>query len=184
MLTEINKPRKVKEWRIKHDFKPTSYAYKGQHWTLTATIGSKVMMYISFTPTAMYIIYQPPWPSVRSHSIDEVPTIGEWTTIDIIHEELEPRWYTLTVLFGRRQVFREERAGTCDLNNAQINYAHGVSPGYVRNLSIMTYDNNDDEDDEDNEDIEDNDDNDFDDYVNDYDNDDNGDNDDNDNEHF
>ena len=187
-LTEIKKP--CKQWRIKHDFKPTSYEPKEQNWTLTATIGSmdpihgcKVIMYVGFNAACMYIICQSPWP-IGTHVIREVPRIGKWTTIDIINEELEPRKFTLTVLFGGRQVYREERAGRCNLNTAQIRYAnHNVSqPGYIRNLSIMTNDNNDEED---NEDIEnnkftidynalynyghdDNDDNDYDDYVNEH----------------
>ena len=156
-LTEINKP--CKQWRIKHDFKPTSYEPKEQNWTLTATIGSmdpihgcKVIMYVGFNAACMYIICQSPWP-IGTHVIREVPRIGKWTTIDIINEELEPRKFTLTVLFGGRQVYREERAGRCNLNTAQIKYAnHTVcQPGFIRNLSIMTSDKNDEED---NEDIE------------------------------
>ena len=69
--------------------------------------------------------HRSPWP----YSIPEVPILGEWTTIDIINEELEPGKCTLTVLFGGRQVFKEEKAGTLDLNTATVNYHVNMMDG-------------------------------------------------------
>ena len=137
-LTKINNP--CKQWRITHDFKPTSYTTE-LCYTLDFALHGSVVMDIGFTTTTTCINYRPPWPAT-THSIPEVPTIGEWTTIDIVNEEQEPGKYILTVIFGGRQVFREEQAGTWDLNNAQVFYDHpsenDVQPGYIKNLSIMT----------------------------------------------
>ena len=94
-------------------------------------------MDIGFTNANMQIRYCSPWPT-RAHDIPEAPRIGEWTTIDIINEELEPGKYTLTVIFGGRPVFREEQAGTFDLNTSTVSYGYGIQPGHIRNLSIMT----------------------------------------------
>ena len=115
-LTEINKP--CKQWRITHDFKPTPFN-AANNYTVYYTLRFAVpdyshvhnmlidehVMDICFTTRTTYITNRSPWPDA-THSICEVPKIGEWTTIDIINEELEPGKSTLTVLFGGRQVFQ------------------------------------------------------------------------------
>ena len=149
-MTEINKP--CKQWRITHDFKPTPFN-AANNYTVYYTLRFAVpdyshvhnmlidehVMDICFTTRTTYITNRSPWPDA-THSICEVPKIGEWTTIDIINEELEPGKSTLTVLFGGRQVFQIGQAGPCDLNTAKVYYpaSHLHHPGYIRNLSIMT----------------------------------------------
>ena len=137
-LTDINNP--CKQWRVTHDFKPTSYTTALCYTIRFIHPGFGSVMTIGFTTTTTQIRCPSPWPTAI-HSIPEVPRIGEWTTIDIIHEEQEPGKYALTVIFGGRQVFREEKVGTWDLDDGDyISYAAltVIQPGYIRKLSIMT----------------------------------------------
>ena len=93
---------------------------------------------LGFRTTATFITL-----SAATHYFPEVPRCGEWTTIDVISEKLEPGKfpgssgkYALTVLFGGRQVYKNENIKTCDLEYTTVLY--GSQPGYVRNLRIMT----------------------------------------------
>ena len=82
--------------------------------------------------------------------IKEVPKIGEWTTIDVVNEELEhgagaEAWSTLTVFFGGRQIFKEEKPGTRELTDVCVtavttraHYTVKAQPGFIRGLTIVT----------------------------------------------
>ena len=127
---EINEP--CKQWRITLDFKPSSYRKTGSDifcFTLPDDID------IGFTTTTTYIRYTYDRPAAN-YFIPEVPRIGEWTTIDVTVEELEPGKHIFTFYIGGRDVFRKESAGTFDL--ADVEACFGDQPGYIRNLNIMT----------------------------------------------
>ena len=79
-----------------------------------------------------------------------MPKIGEWTTIDVVNEELEhgaeaEAWSTLTVFFGGRQIFKEEKPGSRELTDVCVtavttraHYTVKAQPGFIRGLTIVT----------------------------------------------
>ena len=128
-----------KQWRITHDFKPTVYNIEDRE-TLCLMKGTETVMYICFTETTTLIrLISQYWLNAEC-LIKEVPKIGEWTTIDVINEELKPGKCTLTVFFGGRQVFKEEKLGTRAITDVEtsISSTFQAIPGFIRELTIMT----------------------------------------------
>ena len=146
VLTTITEP--CKQWRITHDFKPTEYQ-TGYNKTLCLTDEyRRVLLEVFFTNNTTFVLCRDPWPGSR-RSIPVVPPIGEWTTIDITNEELEPGKCMLTVVIGGNQVFQEESTGsrglanffqvmTAPYDNPSSNRMVSIHPGLIRKLSITT----------------------------------------------
>ena len=133
-----------KQWRITHDFMPTAYDVDGG-FTLYLLRGTDAAMSFSFTTTTTMIRCEAKYWAHVSCLVKEVPTIGGWTTIDVMNEELESGKCTFTVLLDGRQVFKDEKAGTRELTNvrvsvgAAVNYTSAYAQqGFIRGLTIMT----------------------------------------------
>ena len=139
-LTTI--PKLEKQWRITHDFKPMAYN-SGGSWRCTLRLekGYDQVMNFCFKETdTMINCVSQHWLNARYSSTD-LPQIGEWTTIDVTNEELEPGKCTLTIFFGEKQVFQEEKEGARALTNVCVTATSSpqhVQNGFIRRLTIMT----------------------------------------------
>ena len=111
-------PKLEKNWRITHDFKPT--AYIGRGFSLRLMKGTDWVMYLCFDARNTEIGFNSKHCSPARFHITSVPTIGEWTTIDVMNEELEPGKCTFTVFFGGEEVFKEEKPGTRELSDVCV----------------------------------------------------------------
>merc|ERR1719222_85844 len=135
-------PKLEKNWRITHDFKPTFYTRDGGE-TLCLMKGNDWVMSFCITATNTEIGFNSKHCSPARCLIKNMPTIGEWTTIDVMNEELEPGKCTFTVFFGGEEVFKEEKPGTRELIDVCVaatstDNDRSVQPGFIRGLTIMT----------------------------------------------
>ena len=134
-----------KHWKFGHEFKPTSYLEKTS-FSFSFTIRKKgelrrTVLGIAFTESVMVIRSFPPWPAATFGS-KKLPSLNQWTSIEITNKEVEPGRSLLTIMVGAKQVFQKEDVGSRDLSNMTIETIHyngsNVQPGYIRRLSILT----------------------------------------------
>ena len=133
-------PKLEKQWRITHEFKPMTYK-SGNACSLRLMEGTQAVIsfWFSATSTTIYFANR----REKNIAIKAVPKIGEWTTIDVTNEELEPGKYTFTVFIGGVQVFKDQQVavGPTEFFNVCVTEAFDqlqAQDGHIRGLTIMT----------------------------------------------
>ena len=138
-LTMTTLPKLEKKWRITHEFKPLTYKSSVTS-SLCLKVGNQLLISFWFTATSTRI-FCANLPQ-KGIMIEKVPKIGEWTTINVSNEELEPGKCTFTVFIGGEEVFKDEQAAvvTTELTNVCVmaTTREPVQDGYIRGLTIMT----------------------------------------------
>ena len=135
-----------KHWKFGHEFKPTSYLEKNS-FSFSFALRKKgelrkTVLGIAFTESVMKISSFPPWPAAKFRSM-KLPSLNQWTSIEITNKEVETGRSLFTIVVGAKQVFQQEDVGSRDLSNMTIETIHyyngsNVQPGYIRRLSILT----------------------------------------------
>ena len=145
-------PKLAREWKIVHDFKPTEYLQTSQQPGSLCVRVEK-----PFRHGLVGVCFSFPR-IVLAHSIlrenkqaetgvflqsNQLPELGEWTRIEISHEEEEEGKYFLSLTVGGREVGREEVADPQlrELTDAKVTIGHTdrelTQPGFIRRLVVL-----------------------------------------------
>ena len=154
IMTEIQKLGT--QWKIIHEFKPTEYP-QGPETTLQKPPVSLVIG-VEKTFGRGYVGLAFPYPKIalayRIHGdenksktlmflrSDQLPKIGEWTKIEISHEEENARYF-LSFTVGGKLVGREDVTDTKLRNPTNVKICFGqyeksnCQPGIIRKLVVL-----------------------------------------------
>ena len=153
MLADI--PKLGTQWKIIHEFNPTEYPPAGD--PTKSTFGLGVTAVSAGNPIQLCILMGLSPPNIRlvhciyeGHNTIEVtpflgssqlPEVGEWTRIEISHEEVESN-YLLSLSVGGREVGREEAGPDLKkLTDVRIGVGDPATmpnmPGFVRRLVVL-----------------------------------------------
>ena len=145
-------PKLARQWKIIHDFKPTEYLHTSQQPGSLCVRVEK-----PFRHGLVGLCFSFP-KIVLAHSIlhgvnnqaetgaflqsNQLPEVGEWTRIEISHEEEEGKYF-LSLSVGGREVVREEVTDPQlrKLTDAKVTIGHTdrqlSQPGFIRRLVVL-----------------------------------------------
>ena len=144
-------PKLASQWKIIHDFKATEYL---QTFQQPGSLCVRVEK--PFRHGLVGLCFSFP-KIVLAHSIlrennqpekgvflqsNQLPEVGEWTRIEISHEEVEGKYF-LSLSVGGREVGREEVTDPQlrELTDAKVTIGHNdrelSQPGYIRRLVVL-----------------------------------------------
>ena len=148
-LTTI--PKLEKHWRITFDFKPNQSSLVPVN-RFDSDFGKRVLSLVKRNNGAVLALYfQGNYTKIHCYGSDWrsaycdvniLPKIGDWTTYDVINEELEPGKCRFKVFIGGKLVFEEEKQGTREITDVTVNtgaWADSTrTEGHLRRLTIRT----------------------------------------------
>ena len=138
-------PKLGTQWKIIHEFKPTAYLQEVDPILnpLGLCVGAgkpaHSAILIEFRPpniSAVHCMDDNTFHVVSRVVSSQLPKVGEWTRIEISHEEVEGRYF-LSLSVGGREVGRTE-AGPDLRKLTDVKIVAGKrQPGFVRRLVIL-----------------------------------------------
>ena len=146
MLAEI--PKLGTQWKIIHEFKPTKYIQHGiSVWRsgLVVKAGdpvhSRLVIAFKFPNISVFHhIYEgddPFPPAAYTMSSTQLPKVGEWTKLELSHEEVDGKYF-LSFSVGGREVGRKEAGPDLrNLTNVEIEIGGSRQPGFIRRLVVL-----------------------------------------------
>ena len=145
MLAEI--PKLGTQWKIIHEFKPTKYIQHGiSVWRsgLVVKAGdpvhSRLVIAFKFPNISVFHhIYEGDdlflAPSTMSST--QLPKVGEWTKLELSHEEVDGKYF-LSFSVGGREVGRKEAGPELrNLTDVKIGVGRPRQPGFIRRLVVL-----------------------------------------------
>ena len=140
MKTLATIPKLKAQWKIIYDFKPTEYINNQFTSSLGVLVGGRVGLDIVFSCSQI---------SLRRWRLDgedllllesrQLPTIGEWTRIEVSHEEEDGKFF-LSFAVGGRELGRKEATDLelREMTDVRINIGgYWVQPGFIRRLLVL-----------------------------------------------
>ena len=147
LVTEI--PSLGKEWRVSHDFKPTSYGTKGWASSLHLTVGGDAGTHGDRTPAiffrhkSMYVaVSKDTYYNHIYNTVDnDRPLLNEWTTIIVSQEQTNDGIYMIKLVVGCREIISFENKKPRFFSDVKV-YASNpftdAQPGIIRDIAIET----------------------------------------------
>ena len=140
-------PKLGTQWKIIHEFNPTEYL-KEHSAGLVVSAGKPLHSYISidFLFPNIYCYYgvhetANTTPAFSTMESLQLPKIGEWTRIEISHEEVDGKYFLSFSVGGREAGRMEAGQALRKLTDVSVTIGHleGVQtqPGFVRRLLIL-----------------------------------------------
>ena len=138
MLAEI--PKLGTQWKIILEFKPTSFQFQLGVSTLcfglVVEAGDPLHSGIIIDLCHIYP-YPCPTPAPSTMSSTQLPKVGEWTKLELSHEEVDGKYF-LSFSVGGREVGRKEAGPDLrNLTDVKISVGRRVQPGFIRRLVVL-----------------------------------------------
>ena len=155
-------PRLGSQWKIIHEFKPTEYPQLSLP-AITVTAGKPVHsgFFLTFWPGIIWLdgFFRHEYPHWTILQSSQLPKVGEWTRIEMSHEEVDGKYFLSLSVGGREAARTEAEPEYSDLKkltdvNVTLGYPEGVllddtkvevgyhegilnQPGFLRRLVIL-----------------------------------------------
>ena len=142
-------PKLGTQWKILHEFKPTEYLQEAdptmEPCSLSVEAGEQVrsLLFLYFLDTNIRLVHSIFEGDILIDATDvessHLPKIGEWTRIELSHEEVEGKYF-LSFSVGGREVGRKEAGPDLrKLTDVEIFIGGSlvIQPGFVRRLVIL-----------------------------------------------
>ena len=135
-------PQLAPQWKIIHDFKPTKFLGLGWSFWVHLDEGTSfsrlALRFLDIVPK-MALVNEDSTPLVKGS--DQLPTVGEWTRIEIGHEAGENGSFFLSLTVGGKMLgivqVPTPRFGR-GFANVRIGIGHSRSqPGFIRRLVVL-----------------------------------------------
>ena len=126
-------PKLGAQWKIIYDFKPTEYSTFTQGCEISLCIRG-LNGGIGFNSSRSCLIYQDE--EHTGMSSNELPKIGEWTRLEISHEEKEGKFF-LSLAIGDKEVAKKEMKTTRMAKLTDVEISIGWQPGFIKRLLVL-----------------------------------------------
>ena len=140
----VDIPKLGPQWKIIHEFKPTDHLELQTAIALTAGKPAHSGVFLIFGPLNIYLCgFFGDDPAHTILKSTQLPKIGEWSRIEMSHEEVDGKYF-LSLSVGGREVARAEADPSLkrltDVN-VKVGFLEEVpmpnQPGFVRRLVIL-----------------------------------------------
>ena len=145
-LAEI--PKMGTQWRVMYDFKPTATAHASESCPSFAinSWGSEhlVVIEVACTSSSILLGIDIDRPGFEPDSVvsSQVPEVGQWTRIEISHEERDGKYF-LALSIGGQEVGKTEahpdfkKLADVELEAGGVDGGLIAQPGFIRRLAVI-----------------------------------------------
>ena len=146
ILAEI--PKLATQWRVMYDFKPTATAHAPKpcsSFALGSFENERVLMIaVACTSSRILLAIDIDRPGIEAGFVasSQVPEVGQWTRIEISHEEKDGEYFLALSVGGQEVEKTEAHPDLKKLADVQI-ITGGVTdglipqPGFIRRLAVV-----------------------------------------------
>ena len=142
MKTLATIPKLKAQWKIIYDFKPTEYINNQFTSSLGVLVGGRVRLDMDIVfSSSQFGLELWRWDGVDQLLLEssQLPTIGEWTRIEVSHEEEDGKFF-LSFAVGGRELGRKEATDPefREMTDVRIDIGrHRIQPGFIRRLLVL-----------------------------------------------